>query len=163
MRTAAVEESTTVDLRGSSADVDRLRRAIIRIARRIRATSDRITPSQRSVLGTVYREGPVTVGQVAEIEHIQPPAASRILTTLEQLGLVERRQDPNDRRCSRLVATQAGTDMVAELTVAGRGWLAEQLAQLDPSDVDQIAGAIPALERLLDVTATSPSQAERRS
>jgi len=160
---SAVDETTTMDLRGSSADVDRLRRVLIRIARRIRSTSDRITPSQRSVLGTVYRDGPVTVGQIAEIEHIQPPAASRILTTLEQLGLVERRQDPTDRRCSRVVVTQAGTDLVIELSAAGRGWLAEQLAQLDPHDVDQIAGAIPALERMLDATSSSTSQAEPRS
>ena len=130
-------------------------------ARSSRSTSDRITPSQRSVLGTVYREGPVTVGQVAELEHIQPPAASRILTTLEQLGLVERMPDPNDRRSSRVVVTPAGTEMVIELSAAGRGWLAEQLAQLDTNDVDRIADALPALERLLDVTGAT-SHAESR-
>ena len=156
-------EAVELDLRASSADLDRLRRVLVRTARRIRSTSDRITPSQRSVLATVYRVGPVTVGQVAEIEHIQPPAASRILTSLEQLGLVERRQDPADRRCSPVVVTQAGTDLVVELSAAGSGWLAEQLAQLSNDDVERIAAAVPALERLLDAAASSMLPAVQRS
>jgi DNA-binding MarR family transcriptional regulator len=139
----------TVDLRAVD-DIDRLRLVLLRLTRRIRTRSiGSITPSQMAVLGTIIRHGQLTVGQIAEFEHVQPPSVSKIVTALEKIGYVERSVDPDDRRCTPLTATAAGLDYADEVRAAGRTWLAAQLDELDVLDIGAIERAMPALERLL--------------
>ncbi len=136
--------------RTSGSDVDRLRLVLLRLARRIRTNSaGAITPSQLAVVATIVRNGPLTVGQIAEIEHVRPPSVSKIVAALEREGLVERRDDPEDRRRTPIAVTPAGEDYVAAVRAAGRGWIASRLDELDPDDVELLRRALPALERLL--------------
>lgn len=145
--TAATER--TADL-NSVDDIDRLRLVLLRLTRRIRtrATGD-TTPSQVAVLGTIIRHERLTVGQIAELEHVKPPSVSKIVAALEQTGYVERTTDPADRRCTYITASAAGLAYADDVRAAGRTWLAEQLDQLDILDVAAIERAMPALERLL--------------
>ena len=134
-------------------DIDRLRLVLLRIARQIRTRSNNsITPSQLAVLGTIIRNGQLTVGQIAEFEHVKPPSVSKIVTTLEKIGYVERRVDPNDRRCSPLTATAAGHAYADQVRAAGRTWLADRVGDLDARDIAAIEQAMPALEQLLGAT-----------
>lgn len=142
--------SSEIDIAGSSADLDRLRVVTLRIARRIRTNSpETTTASQLSMLGTVMRHGPCTISFIAEVEHVQPPSASKIVASLEQQGLVTRQTDPDDRRCSKIIITDAGLDMVAHVREAGRSWLASRLTDLDDDEVRLLGQAVPVLERLL--------------
>jgi DNA-binding MarR family transcriptional regulator len=139
--------------RGDDAEeIDRLRIVLLRLARRIRNSSDGdITPSQRVVLASIVHHGELTIGQIADFEHVKPPSASKIVAALEQQGLVERRRDPNDRRCVPIAATPAGIAFLESARAAGRTWLAGRLGELDTTDVDELERALPALERLLGV------------
>lgn len=140
----------TIDLTDATDDVERLRLVLVRLSRRIRASShENITASQRSALGTIGLLGPVSIGQIAEHEHVQPPAVSKIVATLEQRQLVERTDDPNDRRCSLISLSPAGRDLLDEMRAAARGFISAHLSQLDPDDVAALERALPALERLL--------------
>jgi DNA-binding MarR family transcriptional regulator len=140
----------TTDVGGSADDLDRLRVALLRLSRRIRANSvGGLTPSQFSMFVMVVKYGPCTISHLAELEHVKAPSASKIVAALETLGLVERRDDPGDRRCSVIVATRGGLDYFDEVRVAGRSWLASRVSMLDADDVALIDGALPALERLL--------------
>jgi DNA-binding MarR family transcriptional regulator len=131
-------------------DIDRLRVVLLRLTRRIRTRSiGEITPSQMAVLGTIIRHGQLTVGQIADLEHVKPPSVSKIVGALEHVGYVERSVDPDDRRSTPLTATPAGLAYADEVRAAGRTWLAEQLDELDIVDVGAIERALPALERLL--------------
>lgn len=142
--------SEAIDLRGNAADLERLRVVLLRLVRRIRASAhDAITASQRSALGTIYAHGPLPIGQIAEHEHVQPPAASKIVSGLEQLGYIERHADPNDRRCSLIGLSDAGRAAVEEMRAAGLGFLASRLAELNDDEVATLTAALPALERLL--------------
>ena len=142
-----------VDLTHSVADVDRLRLALLRVVRRIRTHSNgSITPSQLAVLATVIRHEHLTVGQIAEFEHVKPPSVSKIVAALEKIGFVERTVDPTDRRCVPIAATPAGAAHLDEVRAAGRTWLAERLGTLDRDDIATIEAAMPALERLLGGT-----------
>ncbi len=133
-------------------DVDRLRLVLLRLARKIRTSSvDRITPSQLAVLATVSRNGRLTIGQIAESEHVKPPSVSKIVAALEQVGFLTREADPDDRRCAFITVTAAGAAYLDEVRVAGRTWLASQLADLGADDVDAVAEMLPVLERLLEV------------
>jgi len=139
-----------VDLLGSPDDLERLRVALIRLARRIRVSlAADITASQRSALGTVFLYGPVSIGKIAEHEHVQPPSASKIVSGLESFGYVEREANPADRRASLISLTPAGRQAIDEMQAAGLGFLTGRLTELDPGDVAAIEAALPALERLL--------------
>ncbi len=131
-------------------DIDRLRLVLLRLTRRIRTrASGIITPSQLAILGTIIRHERITVGQIAELEHVKPPSVSKIVASLEQTGYVERTADPADRRCTHITATATGLAYADTVRAAGRTWLAEQLDDLDVLDVVAIERAMPALERLL--------------
>jgi DNA-binding MarR family transcriptional regulator len=131
-------------------EIDRLRLVVLRLSRRIRNSYDGgVTPSQLTVLSTLDRNGPLTVGQIAELEHVRPPSASKIVAALESAQLVARTTDPDDRRCQPIALTPAGTAYVEQSRAAGRTFIASRIATADPSDADAIRAALPALERLL--------------
>lgn len=139
-----------VDLLGRSDDVDRLRVVLLRLSRRIRANSvGELTPSQFSLFVAVNKFGPTTVGKIAEIEHVKPPSASKIIAALESEGLVERSADPSDRRCALIAPTELGRHYLEQVRAAGRTWVAGQLQAIDEGDVATLEQALPALERLL--------------
>ena len=134
----------------TSIDLDRLRLVLLRLARSIRTNSaGEITPSQMAVLATLNRRGPRTIGQIAELEQVKPPSASKIVSALERSGLVERASDPHDRRCNVIGVTSAGVAHIERARAAGRSWLAGRLDDLDEDDIAMLVTALPALERLL--------------
>ncbi len=134
----------------SDVEIDRLRLVLLRLARRIRTNSSgRITPSQLAVLATIVRHKRLTIGQIADYEHVKAPSASKIVGALEQGGLVERRTDPHDRRCSHIAATPDGIAYLDGVRAAGRTWLASQLDKLDDEQLTVIEASLPALEQLL--------------
>ena len=77
----------------------RLRVSMIHLSRQIRRRdpSD-LTIAKLSALATVVQSGPLSVGQLAEIEGLPSPAATRLADKLEEAGLIERRANPEDRR-----------------------------------------------------------------
>lgn len=77
-----------------------------------------------SALSVVVFGGPLTLGQLAAAEQVKPPTMTRIVTGLEQDGLVQRIGDPRDRRLTRIQATAKGKKVLA----AGRARRVEKLA-----------------------------------
>lgn len=136
----------------AQSDVERLRLVVLRLARRIRTNSvDELTPSQQALFASVVKNGPATIGRIAELEHVQPPSASKIVAALETRGLVERQSDPDDRRCSLIAATPAGHAYLDGVRAAGRTWVASHLAELDDDAMAALVAALPALEQLVAV------------
>ncbi|WP_158412451.1 MarR family winged helix-turn-helix transcriptional regulator [Ilumatobacter nonamiensis] len=134
----------------STDEINRLRLVLLRTARNIRTHSlGDVTQSQAAVLATLWRHGESTIGQIAEHEHVQPPSASRIVSRLEQLGLVVRRTDGGDRRRAVIALNAAGEEYLTEVRRAGTSWLGERLADLDEDELDRLGAALPVLERLL--------------
>src|SRR6476469_7169591 len=93
----------------------RLRLSATRLARILRQQADLgLTPSQITALATVGREGPLTLGALAEPEHVTPPSMTKVVEKLESLGLIERRADGADRRRVLAAVTAAGEALLAE-------------------------------------------------
>src|SRR5215218_6266610 len=87
----------------------RLRLSATRLARILRQQADLgLTPSQITALAAVGREGPLTLGALADTEHVTPPSMTKVVERLEGLGFIERRADPVDRRRVLAVLTPAG-------------------------------------------------------
>src|SRR5919199_3167032 len=85
-----------------------LRLVLARTARRLRqeAGAD-LSPSLVSALATIDRHGPITPSELAAHERVQRPTATRVLSRLAELGLVDRAPDPADRR-SALISVSSG-------------------------------------------------------
>lgn len=129
----------------------RLRLAIVRTARRLRqeAGTD-LSPSLTSALATIERHGPLTPSELADIERVQRPSATRIVARLEKAGLVDRAADPSDGRVSLVTATREGRSLLRRLRTRKNAYLARRMRDLDPDDVAALERATEVLERLLE-------------
>ena len=89
--------------------VTRTRLAVLRLARRLRQqVTPGITPSQQSALAAIEHRGPLTLGELAAYENVQPPSITRIVGNLEAADLVERTTAAADRRVSLVQITRQG-------------------------------------------------------
>lgn len=126
-----------------------LRLAVMRLARRLRQESaEGATLSQLSALSTVDREGPLSLGDLADIERVAPPTMTRIAGHLEERGLVVRTTDAADRRVARLAITDAGRALLGQTRTRRDAFLAGRIAALPPEDQEVLTRALPILERL---------------
>jgi DNA-binding MarR family transcriptional regulator len=127
-----------------------LRISIMRLARRLRTerTDETLTLSQLAVLGTLDRHGPMTLGELAAHERVQPPSMTRIVSGLEERRLVVRDQHLADRR---LVIVRLTAEASALLAVDRRrrdAWLARRVRELTPDEHETLRRAAPVLEKL---------------
>lgn len=135
--------------RTDSAAAESLFVSTVRLARRLRQVADaRLTPSQHSVMMSIRRHGPLTLGELAEIERVAQPTISRVVAKLEGDGLVERLPDANDGRVVRVVATADGAELLEAARSRKVAWIDGRLAQLDQEERELLLAALPALDRL---------------
>ena len=121
----------------------------MRLARRLRQESaGGITLSQLSALATVERHGPVSLGELAEIERVAPPSMTRIAAHLEERGLVARTTDAADRRVARLAITDPGRSLLRHTRTRRDAFLARRIAALSTEEQEILAQALPILDRL---------------
>ena len=149
MRTTSGPPETPSELREELAP--RLRWAITRMARRLRqeAGTD-LGPSQVAALATIERHGPLSPSEVAKLEGIKRPTATRILRHLEAAGLVERIRDPEDGRGAIVSVTAPGRMHLKRLRARKTAYLATRLAGLDAEDRRTLERAAELLEEMLE-------------
>ena len=78
-----------------------LRLSVMRLRRRLaneRHPDNELSLGAMAVLGSLYRHGELTVGELATLELVQPPSMTRTVTCLEELGHVVRRRHDTDGR-----------------------------------------------------------------
>ena len=129
---------------------DELGMVITRLARLLRqqAGSD-LTPTMRAAVGTIAREGPLTLGELAAVEQVAPPTATKVVAKLEELGLVEREPDTTDRRVVRVALSDAGRRWLDADRGRRHAWLAERIDALPADDRKRLREAVEALEHLV--------------
>jgi DNA-binding MarR family transcriptional regulator len=137
----------------SATDAERLaadlRVAVARLARRLRQqTGTDLTASLLSALWSIERLEPVTLGDLAVAERVQPPTLTRIASRLEEDGLVVRRTDANDRRVTIMQLSPDGRRLLERTRTRRTAYLTKRLRGLDPEDLAILERAAPILERL---------------
>ena len=129
----------------------RLRLVIARTARRLRQEAgEELSPSQGAALATIGRHGPLTPSELAVRERIQRPTATRVIARLEETGLVDRTQDPVDRRSFVVALTPAGGELLARVRTRKNAYLARRLRDLDADERATLDRAAAILERVLE-------------
>ena len=109
--------------------------------------------AQLQALAAIVFFGATTLSALAAHERIAVPTASRIVESLVQTGLVERSQDPGDRRASRLVATPGGKAALGVACDARVDVLEEVLGQLSGEEWAALAVTARALNRVFGLEA----------
>ena len=92
----------------------------------------------------------MTLGGFAAAERVTPPSMTRIVTALEEGGLVERRVDEDDRRRSAVALTGAGDKFVRQSRKAKTEYLTERLSRLDGAERKSMEQAVGLIERMLE-------------
>jgi DNA-binding MarR family transcriptional regulator len=128
----------------------RLRRVIGKLARQLNASStgEGLTPSQASVLGLVVARGPLGLGELAQLEGLNPTMLSRVVGALDSLGLVRRMPDPNDLRSISVEATAAGRRSDQRVKIERAAVMSACIEKLPEQHVAHLLAALPALEAL---------------
>src|SRR5215471_14906406 len=70
-----------------------------------------VTPPQWGALSLLLMQDGMTIGIMSQKRGVDAPAATGIITRLEQSGLVERRHDREDRRVVKVYLTDEGRDI----------------------------------------------------
>jgi DNA-binding MarR family transcriptional regulator len=113
--------------------------------RRLKASGTGISPAQCRVLATLYREGGCTQTELAEDVEMDKAPLGRLLDRMEELGFVERRADPSDRRVRRVYQTGAAEMLDEPMWSVASGLFERALNGLTPV---QIATLMALLEHL---------------
>ncbi len=129
-----------------------LRLAVMRLARRLRSerADNALTLTQLAALATVDRHGSLTPGELAAHERVQPPSMTRVIASLEGLGLLERAPHPSDRRQVLVSMSKAGRSLLREDRRRRDAWLSQRLRELPADDVATLRSAVEILQGLAE-------------
>lgn len=146
--------STPLQTRSDAGLATALRISVSRLARRLRAErmakglEPGLSDTQLAALSALERHGAMTPGELADHEKVQPPSMTRVITVLEERGLVMRAAHPTDRRQVVLTATEQGNTVVEQSRRLREAWLAKRLRELTPQERALLRQAAPLLEKL---------------
>lgn len=116
-------------------DVARLLRT--RFDQRARAYG--MTRAQWIILARLERQPGLSQNELAAICEVEPITVGRLVDRLEAHGLVQRRNDPADRRIRRLHLLPAAKPILEEIT-RQRDWMSKRLTEgLEEKTLDDLA------------------------
>lgn len=140
----------SVGMASSERTVALLRDAIARLNRRLRQTRPlgELTQSQCSALTSLDLAGALTPRELADAERVQPPTMTRIVSGLEERGLVQRSPHPTDRRQVVLSTTESGRSVLATDRRARDAWLDSQIAELSAEERETLRRAAEIVDRI---------------
>jgi DNA-binding MarR family transcriptional regulator len=107
-----------------------VRRGVIHLGRRLRLErpAHDVTLLQLGLLAELNDRGPLTPGQLAAAQRVQPQSLTRTLALLETRGLLAREADPGDGRRALLAITAGGREALRRDVDARDRWLAQAMA-----------------------------------
>ncbi|MGH0054524.1 MAG: MarR family winged helix-turn-helix transcriptional regulator [Sphaerochaetaceae bacterium] len=81
-----------------------------------------ITSGEVGILMRLYSKEGKTQEELSQWMHIDKAAITRTIHTLEEKGIIIRKQDSKDRRCNRIYLTEKGKQLEAEIVPIVRSW-----------------------------------------
>src|SRR3954453_17463964 len=112
-----------------------LRVSVMRLRRRLaneRDPANDLSIATMAVLGSLFRHGDLTVGELAALERVQPPSMTRKVNSLEAGG-----------RVVMVGLTELGRARVVADRRRRDEWLARQLRDLTSEERDALRAAAP--------------------
>lgn len=126
-----------------------LRLVIGRLIRSIRQhNAGGLTPSQVSALATIEEHGPIRISDLAAKESVGAPVATRVTTSLEELGYIKRIQDTQDKRAWLVELTTSGHKVLKRLWEERTIGINQRIQMLSKSEIAKLNAALPVLDKL---------------
>jgi DNA-binding MarR family transcriptional regulator len=104
-----------------------------------------LSMSQLNALFHIYHAGACGVSEIGEHLGVTNAASSQMIDRMVQLELLQRTEDPLDRRNKCLALTDKGRAVIAESIEARRRWLQDLTTTLTPIQQEAIAEALTTL------------------
>ncbi|MFZ1742312.1 MAG: MarR family transcriptional regulator, partial [Pontixanthobacter sp.] len=117
-----------------------LRKAFDKRARRVG-----ITRPQWRVLARLNREPGINQAPLAALLEVEPITLTRMIDRLQQAGMVERRNDPNDRRAWCLYLTEKAEPVLAQMQELADELHHDMMAGMQPNSGAQLTGLLTSL------------------
>jgi DNA-binding MarR family transcriptional regulator len=119
-----------------------------------------MTSSQLQIVAQLSRNEGIGQAALAALLDIEPMTLSRHVDRMEAAGLVERRQDPNDRRARQLFTTAKSRDLLAPMRAVAAEVYDQAQAGLSP---DERAALVAALETVIRNLSAAECRAAREN
>jgi DNA-binding MarR family transcriptional regulator len=108
--------------------------------------------SQISILMRLVHDKGTGVSEMGEQLGVTNAAASQAVERLVQLDLIERTEDPEDRRAKRLALTQKGRTLIEQGIEARSKWIEGVMDVLTPEQQNMIISALTLLNEAARAT-----------
>lgn len=108
------------------------------LRRRLRQAFNTTLPRFDLLAALDRAQGGLTLGEVSGRMMVSNGNITGLAARLEGEGLVERRQEPHDKRVVRLTLTPAGSAVFAIQSAAHAGWVADIFAGLPPHECEAL-------------------------
>ena len=96
-----------------------------------------LTPVQAHALGEIQLQ-PLTINKLAQQLNVDKSNASRTVTGLIKLGLVESIENPKDKRSQLVALTEQGQQALSQLDQQQNSFFEQLLTQLDNNEQEQL-------------------------
>jgi DNA-binding MarR family transcriptional regulator len=110
-------------------------------------------PAQAICLRRLSAEDGLAQRELADEMFLTPPTVSRMLKTMEQGGVIERRPDADDQRVTRVYLTAKGRRLAEELREVTSRYVAETFGSLPDEDLRKLTRLLDKLSAGLQVVA----------
>ncbi len=104
-----------------------------------------LSMSQIGALFAIHRKGSCGVSDIGDHLGITAAATSQMLNRLVEQDLIERTEDPVDRRLKRIVLTPAGAQTLQDSVRARQNWLHRLAVTLTPDEQDHVSASLQLL------------------
>ncbi len=104
-----------------------------------------LSPSQVITLFRLYHGSSCGVSEIGAQLGVTNAASSQLIDRLVVLGLIERTEDPADRRAKHLTITSKGIRVLEQGIAARRQWMEELTTRLTPEQRATVVAALSVL------------------
>jgi DNA-binding MarR family transcriptional regulator len=108
-----------------------------------------IRPSHANVF-TYVRPSGIPVSELTKLAHVRKQTMAQVVDELEQLGYVERRPDPNDRRARLVFLTKRGEAVRPVAMAASRRVEARWSKRIGSANLEALRRSLQSLLAALD-------------
>jgi len=122
------------------------------------AKSTGLSMPQFSILMQLHHRGNCGIGDISERFDITSAAASQLVDKLVQSGLIQREEDPHDRRAKLLNLTDKGKELIQQGIDERYRWVDQLAERLTAEERVQVSEALNIMTRAAQELESEPVQ-----
>ena len=112
---------------------------------------------QFGILMQLHHHQNCGITDISERFDITAPAASQLVDKLFQNGLIERTEDPNDRRAKQIALSKKGRDLIENGSRQRYRWVDQLVKGVNPEEREKIFAALSILNEIARKQEQAPS------